>query len=213
MAKLPEPPPAGGLPPLRSEDERVLPAGTPIWRIYHRGGPHPVAWAAFRAYGPVDARFDHHEEPARQQRRKILYGAPSPDGIATCVVETFQATRVIDRLRHEPWLVGARLVRDLRLLDLTGDWPTRAGASQAINSGPRSRARRWSRRIYDDYRSIAGLYYCSSMNGNRPAIALYERATNAFPARPRFNRPLLDAYVGAALRQIAGRFDWDVVPP
>jgi len=81
--------------------------------------------------------------------------------------------------------------RDVGLLDLTGPWPTRAGASQALSSGPRSRAREWSRRIYEDYPMIEGLYYPSSMHGARyAAVALYERAESSLPPRPSFHRAL-----------------------
>ena len=45
-------------------------------------------------------------------------------------------TRVIDRTAHDPWLVAFELLQPLNLLDLTGVWPTRAGASMALNTGP-----------------------------------------------------------------------------
>ena len=51
----------------------------------------------------------------------------------------------------------------------------------AINSGSRAKARKWSRAIYSAYASVEGLFYCSAMHGNRPAVALYDRATSAMP--------------------------------
>jgi hypothetical protein len=78
----------------------------------------------------------------------------------------------------------------LRLLDLAGTWPTRAGASQAISSGPRDRARAWARAVFAAYDDVDGLWYRSSMDAGKPAVCLWERARDAMPARPRSNLPL-----------------------
>ena len=117
----------------------------------------------------------------------ILYAASE---IATCLAEFFQDTRTISREAEEPCLVGFQLRLDVVLLDLTGVWPTRAGASMALNSGPRSRSRLWSRAAYEAYPEIQGFYYASSMHANQPSVALYERAHPALPPAPVFNRPL-----------------------
>ncbi len=191
MAKLPNPP--AGLARIPPE-LRTLPAGTELWRIYKRGGRHPVLWNTFRAYGPLrTARFDHHllgEGGAPfSQDRTILYAASE---IATCLAEFFQGTRTISREAEEPWLAGFQLRLDIVLLDLTGVWPTRAGASMAINSGPRLRSRLWAQAVYEAYPEAQGLYYASSMRANRPAFALYERAQPGLPSSPVFNRPLSD---------------------
>ena len=111
--------------------------------------------------------------PPKVQYRGILYAATGDDAIATCVAEVFQDTRLVDTRRNEPRLAAFPVMEDVALLlDLTGKWPTRAGASTNINSGPRPRCRRWSRVIYDAYPDLGGLYYASSMNGNEPAVAL-----------------------------------------
>lgn len=155
-------------------------------RIYPRGGRHPRAWNGFRFAGPVpSARFDPHVEG---ERRGVLYGARL---LATCVAEAFQGTRVVDRSADDRCLAGFRVVRPVRLLDLTGDWPTRAGASQAIASGPRGRAQAWARAIYEAYPAVDGLWYPSSMHGGRPALVLFERAADALPAAPEIDVPLL----------------------
>jgi len=185
MAKLPEPPD----PLLVEARTKVLPAGTALCRIYFRGGIHPGSWSQFRFFGPTQSRFDHHDPPPSPQAKGILYAAGDP---TTCLAEVFQATRVIDRSASDPWLVMFDLARKLVLLDLTGTWPTLAGASMAIHSGPRPRARRWSQSIYAAYRSVDGLLYCSSMNANQPAVALFERAQNAMPPAPVFHRALTD---------------------
>ncbi len=72
----------------------------------------------------------------------------------------------------------------------TGDSPTRAGASQAIASGPRNRAQAWSRTIYDAYPTVEGVWYPSSMHGGHPALVLFERAADALPADPDLDVPL-----------------------
>ncbi|MBA2450403.1 MAG: RES domain-containing protein [Chloroflexi bacterium] len=92
MPKLPS--------PLRAPDLaripaawRVVPAGTALFRVYFRGGPHPATWSAFRRYGPANARFDHHEPPPRAQAHGILYAAIHP---RTPLAEVFQARRTIN---------------------------------------------------------------------------------------------------------------------
>lgn len=207
MAKFPEPPPPAQLATV-APVHHVLPVGTRCWRIYFRGGPYATAWNALRGYGPTTARFDHHLSPPRVQSRRVLYSA---ENALTCFGEVFQETRAIDRLRNEPWLVCLELVRAVSLLDLTGPWPTQARASMAINSGPRPRARRWSQAIYASYSAIEGLYYSSSMDANRPAIMLYERAANALSSRPGFHRALADPTLTPAIVRAAQRFNYVVI--
>lgn len=154
-------------------------------------------------------RFDHHADPARQQARGILYGGLR---VYTSFAEVFQDARTIERSRNRPWLVGFELARDVHLLDLTGTWPTRAGASMALCSGPRDRARAWSRRIYEDYPAVEGLHYPSSMDGNQPAVALYERAHRALAVRPLFHRALADPGLDRAVVKAAVLFRYLVQP-
>jgi len=207
VAKFPEPPGPRELAAV-APVTRVLARGTRCWRIYFRGGPHATAWNTFRDFGPTSARFDHHLPPPRSQARAVLYAA---ENAATCMAEVFQDSRTIDRRRRDPWLAGFELRRAVTLLDLRSAWPTRAGASMAINSGPRARARRWSQVIYEAYPRLDGLYYASSMNANEPAIMLYERAADSAPARPVFHRALADAAMTAAIARAAGRFNYAVV--
>lgn len=166
----------------------------------------------FRHFGPTSARFDHHlpgpDGEARQQDRGILYLAL--DG-PTCIAEAFQKARTIDRKSGDPWLAGFRIRRDVALLDLTGTWPTRAGASMKIGSGPRPTAQRWSRAIYEAYPEIEGIYYGSSMRANEPCVALYERATDALPDRPLFNRSLDDPTWLEVLRNTAAELGYLLV--
>jgi hypothetical protein len=163
-------------------------------RIYFAGGAYPVAWHEFRAWGPAPlARFDHHlpdaEGQPRAQPRKVLYCARR--GI-TCIAEVFQAARVVNRVDGDPYLCVFSPRRDLRLLDLTGRFATRMGASLAIHSGPRHRSREWARALHEAY-DFDGLLYLSSMDSGASAIALNERAEDGLPDAPLLNRPLADA--------------------
>ena len=73
----------------------------------------------------------------------------------------------------------------------------------AVSSGPRPRAQRWSRAIYEAYSAAQGLYYPSSMHGNHPSVALYERAAPAVPSTPIFHRPLIDPALLPVLSRVA----------
>lgn len=185
-----------------------MPAGSELWRVYFRGGAYSGAWNVFRAFGPVGARFDHHLPPARVQERRILYAAASP---LTCLAEVYQARRRIHARLGEPWLTGFTTTRRLRLLDLSGTWPTRIGASMAINTGSRARARRWSRALYDAFAEADGLWYASSMHANAPALALYERAEDALPRAPSFHRALADPLLRTLLENSAAELGYDLV--
>lgn len=210
MAKFPDPPARGQLAARLPAEVKRLRRGTLLWRLYSRSGPHPVAWNGFRHWGPApNTRFDHHSEPARPQARGILYAGLR---VYTCVAEVFQDTRTIERSRKEPWLVGFELAREVSLLDLTGTWPTRAGASMALNTGRRDRARAWSRRIYEDYAAVDGLFYPSSMDANQPTVALYERAHEALSSRPLFHRALSDPALNSPLAKAATLFGYLVQP-
>lgn len=206
MTKLPDAPSPREL-RRTSPELTTLPKGTRIARIYFQAGPFPSAWSSFRDHGPLFARFDHHVPPPRRQGRAILYGALNA---ATCLAEVFQRTRIIERTIDVPWLAIFAIRRPIVLLDLTGAWPTRAGASMAIHSGPRPRARAWARAIYEAYPAVEGLLYCSSMDANRRAIALFERAAPAMPARPAFNRALSDPGLQARIAISALRLGYAI---
>jgi RES domain-containing protein len=184
VPKFPWPPPADALrrvPPA----VRTLRSGTRIARIYTRGGRYPAAWHDFRFDGPLSGgRFDPHTQGAV---RGVLYGAVM---LTTCVAEVFQHTRVVDRFADQRCLAAFAIIRSVRLLDLTGAWPTRAGASQALATGPRARAQAWTGAVYDAYPAVEGVWYPSSMHGGHQALALFERAADALPGRPDIDLPL-----------------------
>ena len=202
MPKVPRTPPPDRLDAL-PPDVHVLPAGTTVWRIYFRGGRHPTRWSRFRRVGPTDARFDHQlEPPGEDQGRAVLYAAADP---ATCFAEVFQRTRLVNRRHNEPWLVGFETAVPAPLLDLTGAFATRAGASMALMTAARSVSRNWARAFYQAYPATVGLYYPSSMHANRPAMVLTDRAEAAgvMPARPRFHRALGDPALLSVLKNVA----------
>ncbi len=206
MSKLPRPPVR--LPDLVARDLRTIEEGTLVWRVYRAAGKHAQSWDRFRRHGPVPTgRFDHHEPPEHDDvERGILYAAL--DGPAA-IGEAFQDTRTIDRRRADPWIVGFELESDVTCLDLTGPWPTRAGASQAISSGRRDHAQAWSRAIYDAYDVVQGLVYPSAMVGGSLNLGLYERSF-ALPHSPRVHLPLTHPGLDAPLRRVANDLGYDL---
>ena len=185
--RLPEPPANLRDHAPRADEIFVLPAGTPVWRIYRTDHPH-ANWSLFRHVPPDTHRFDHNlGTSAASGRRSILYAAESA---MTCIAEVFQEPKHIDPFRGAPRLAQFAFRTDLRLLDLAGTWITRAGGSMAIGAGPHGAARRWSRAIYDAFPDIVGLRYASSTHANRPCFALYDRAEAGIDANPLFDESL-----------------------
>ena len=204
MSKFPEPPAPFDL--RKSAPEIItLPQNSSLCRIFFRGGSHPVEWNEFRFWGPAGSRFDHHEaDPAGNPTsgpRGIYYAAAKGtlSGLGVCLAEVFQSSRVIDADSNKPWFVIFFTASDLKLLDLRGPFATRMGASAAINTGAKKRAQRWSKALYEAFPTVDGIIYPSSMGGSSDAFALYERAAGAFPARPRFHRPLNDPSLSAEI--------------
>ncbi len=183
-----------------------------MWRLYFSGGLHPTSWDEFRYYGPTSSRFDHHCPDANGksqiQNRGIMYLAMNGP---TCIAEVYQTTRVIDRHSRSPWLSAFQFVTDIQLLDLTGTFTTTLGASTAIHSGQRPRARRWAQALYDAYPKIDGILYCSSMFGNAPAVALFERGKRAIPKLSGFHRALNDPAMLALLTVTANNLGYQLV--
>jgi hypothetical protein len=197
MSKFPEPPTATELAKV-NPDICVLPSGSVLARIFFRASAFPASWNEFRYWGPAESRFDHHLTDAlgcpTVGKRGIYYAASKGtlSGLGVCLAEVFQSSRTIDTSGNEPWFVIFPTIRDLKLLDLRGSFSTRMGASAAINTGPKKRAQRWSKALYDAFPDADGIIYPSSMGGGSDAFALYERSTNALPTNPDFHRPLND---------------------
>ena len=132
-------------------------------------------------------------------------------------MEAFADTRLIDRHDRRPWLVRFLTVRPLRLLDIGGTWPTRAGASQALAAGDHpDRTQAWARAIHAEL-DVDGIRYPSSQRGHpgerRPPeiplrlwganVALFERAADALPPRPTLHLALDHPGLSTILGRVA----------
>ena len=96
-------------------------------------------------------------------------------------------------------------------MDLTGNFPTQAGASMTINTGPRRRARGWSRLFHTTYPGIDGLYYASSMYANKPCVALYERSDPHGIGPLSIHRALADPVIYSMLNRAGVTLGYSVV--
>lgn len=210
MARLPHPPDADALRASRPAWEEV-PTDSACWRIFPRAGAYPSEWNRFRTWGPSRSRFDPHlldkDGAPGEQARGVLYAAAQN---STCFAEYFQATRVIERGRDYVTLVGFRVTRPLRLLNLWDAWATRVGASGALSSGRHDVTRAWSRALYAAFPDADGLRYESVMHPGHAAYALYERAADAFPAAPHLHRALADPELTHVILNAAWRFRFEV---
>ena len=215
------------LPPPRRSELLELPPGTPFVRVY-RVDPHRSRWDTFRTHGPTPrARFDHQPRPpGSTSDRRILYLAGDAP---TALVEAFAATRLIDRHAGRPWLARFATVRPVRLLDIGGTWPTRAGASQAgasqaLATGDHpDRTQAWARAIHAQL-DVDGIRYLSSLRGHprerRPPeiplrlwgadVALFERAADVLPTRPTLHMALDHPGLSTILGRVALRYGYDL---
>lgn len=196
MSRLPQPPAPAELKALLRprEDIVAVHSGTRLVRVFAAGGRHQQRWNTFRRTGPLPhARFDPHPPAAGGGRAEtpahgVLYFGLS---VRTSIAEVFQQTSVVDRTTRRPHLVVFPPKRTLRLLDLTGLWPTRAGASQEISTGPKDVTQAWARAIRAAYPDLDGLWYRSSMDSGDPAVCLWDPpAAGALPTQPDILLPL-----------------------
>ncbi|SFQ67598.1 RES domain-containing protein [Amycolatopsis arida] len=195
MARLPLPPARAVLVNelRRTEDIVAVHPATRLVRIFTAHGNHPQQWNTFRYTGPLPhGRFDPQQPrrgaPVTDRANGVLYFGLS---VRTSVAEVFQTTSTVDRKTRGPRLVVVRPRRTLRLLDLSGLWPTRVGASQEISSGPKKITQAWARAIRAAFGDLDGLWYRSSMDGGDPAICLWDPpAGSALPREPDVLLPL-----------------------
>jgi hypothetical protein len=189
MARLPQPPDPAVLAGLLRPDEDIvaIDPATPLVRVFTVAGRHQQQWDTFRHTGPLPhARFDPHQpgprgRPTDSAEGVLYFGLTA----RTSVAEVFQDTSIVDRVTRRPFIVVFRPTRALRLLDLAGLWPTRAGASQEISSGPRERTQEWARAIRAAHPDLDGLWYRSSMDSGYPAVCLWDPpAGDAIPDSP-----------------------------
>ena len=129
MARLPQPPDADVLASVLRPDEDIVSVhpATRLVRVFTVSGRHPQQWNGFRRTGPLPhARFDTHPpgprgRPTDAPGHGVLYFGLS---VRTSIAEVFQDTSIVDRVTRRPFLVVVRPTRTLRLLDLSGLWPT-----------------------------------------------------------------------------------------
>ncbi len=198
----------------------TLPAGSEIVRIWFAGSRYQSGFAHFRDFGPTESRFDHHLPDAAGRptsgQRAILYAidaAADPHAFTSALAEVFQDTRTIDLTTGGPCLTTFQTTRDLSLLDLTGHWTTRAGASASMSSGPRVITKEWSRDFYGAYPDLDGLRYRSAMSGGSSlSLALYERSRSAMPTAPLADRPLKHTALRPALMRAARILGYSIQP-
>ena len=200
MPKVPQQPDLERLKSTEPQWHSIKP-GRKLWRVYFRSGEHPSRWNQFRTFGPSDARFDHHID-GLPDGRSVMYLALNP---ITCIAEVFQKTRTIHRTRRRPALVGFAVAAPLKLLDLTGAFPTRIGASMGLMTGARSVGRSWARGMYAAYPEAQGLVYPSSMHANAAAVLLNDRINpaDALPRSPGFHKTLDDPAMITLLKNAA----------
>jgi hypothetical protein len=217
MARLPQPPDAAVLASVLRPDEDIVsihPA-TRLVRVFTVAGRHPQQWNAFRRTGPLPhARFDTHPpgprgRPTDAPDHGVLYFGLS---VRTCVAEVFQDTSIVDRVTRRPFMVIVRPTRSLRMLDLAGLWPTRAGASQEISSGPRERTQEWARTIREAHPDLDGLWYRSSMDSGNPAVCLWDPpAADALPESPDALVPLDNPGLDVPLARICEELNYTLL--
>lgn len=211
MERLPDPPALPELLLKPPPEQRVLPVGTLLWRIFLREGPHPVLWDEFRKFGPTGSRFDHHpDDPPRRIHpdHGILYAA---ERYSCAFGEFFQSGSAINRDLNKPWLVQFATIVPLTCLDLTGGWMMKVGGGAAISSGERAQARKWSRVIYSAWPGIDGICYRSSLNPDWLAFALYERAQRGIAAVPLLHAPLTDSRLSPLIAHAAAETGYDLL--
>jgi hypothetical protein len=118
----------------------------------------------------------------------------------------------VNRQDRAPYLTGLRLTRTVQLLDLAGTWPTRAGASQAINStGRRQVTQAWARSMHQAFPALDGLWHPSSMNAGQPCVTLFENAQDALPGDAEVSLPLAHPALADALAKVADELGYTML--
>lgn len=182
-------------------DVHQWPNDRPLVRIHRAGGDHPSAWSGLREYGPVlGCRWEPHPLPrGLHPGVGVAYAAAD---LTTAIAEAYQQRRRVDRLTGEPHLVAWRPARPLQLLDISGDWPLRAGASASLAQGNKGTCRNWARAIAQQNPRLDGLYTLSTMTGD-PMAVLWSPSIDTFPTYPDLSGSLRHPTVAAAVRLAA----------
>lgn len=196
MSRLPMPPAPARLKAILRSDVDVVAvhSATRLVRVFTASGIYPGRWNEFSYTGPLPhRRFDPHPPApgggvATSPEHGVMYVQLS---VRSAVAEEFQAHSIVNRTMWNPHLAVFQPKRTLRLLDLAGLWPTRAGASQEISSGPKAVTQAWARSIRAAHPELDGVWYRSSMDAGDPAICLWDPpAAPVLPDTPQVLLPL-----------------------
>lgn len=169
--RLTEPPEPEGLPEPTASEIVTIDAGEVWARLYWHAGRFPTRWDRFRHVAlPTPRRFDAFGAPGVDG---VAYGAvphgPGPpediSALATCMAEIAQATGTLDRLDQRTFAV-VELPAPIRLLDVSSDWATRAGAGTHLSTGPHRVTSGWARAIATRWPDLHGV---ASIGATRPA--------------------------------------------
>jgi hypothetical protein len=216
MARLPQPPVPHALRQMtRYDDVLALDRRTRLVRIFTRGGRHGQQWNGFRYTGPLPhARFDPQQPgpggvPAMTADEGVSYFGLD---LANSVASVFQVTSIVDPVTRAPYLTVFRPARSIQVLDLSRNWPTRAGASQEISSGPKAITQAWARAIRAAFPELDGVYYRSSMDAGNPTICLWDPpAASAIPLEPDILLPLNHKLLSETLRKVCEELDYTLL--
>lgn len=192
---------------LRPDDIRLW--RDAAFRIHSTMGEHPMQWNQLRDFGPLGGmRWDPQPFP-RQEHPGAGVAYVGTD-VTTAFAEVFQSRRAI-HLSDTQTLSGWIPTRELRLLDLTGLWPVRNGASASLHAAPRSTCRGWAREIHRQLgEQIDGLYAPSTMTLT-PMVVLYGASMDAFPVAPEFSRPLSHTAVQMLALRASSMLGWPII--
>ncbi|MGW3991950.1 RES family NAD+ phosphorylase [Amycolatopsis sp. NPDC004772] len=218
MGRLPQPPASAVIKSSLRADQDIVTVSrkTRLVRIFTARGAHVQRWNTFRYVGPLPhGEFDPHPITPDSQvgtfpEHGVLYFSLS---LQTSIAETFQVTSIVDRRGRSPHVAVFRPRRAVRLLDLTGLWPTRVGASQDIWVGankPLSQA--WARTIREALPDIDGLWFRSSMDAGEPALCLWDPpGASCIPSAPDLLLPLAHPSLDEPLARICEQLNYILI--
>ena len=182
-----------------------------LWRVYSRGGDHPVRWNEMREFGPVsEMRFDPHRfgKGRMQPGIGVYYSATEA---VTALAESYSRTKVIDRKTGTPAITRWTPERPLQLVDLTSTAVTHISVAAVQMTGTTARSRALARALYEQHGAdIDGIYARSSVN-NGTNVILFSRGVSAFPALPQVDSPLISGYGTRVVFKSAKALKWKVV--
>ncbi len=184
------------LPPAPSADQLPEPDGSEVieltpgstWtRLYFHAGRHLTRWDRYRHQAiPAPSRFDPFGAPGVDGVAYAATGVgeggsvevtrPLDQGersaLATCVAEAAQDTKTLDRLDQRSFAV-AELTRPLRVLGLSSDWASRAGAGTDLSTAARRETCAWAVTIATRWPGLDGVAYIAATRPAGRALALW----------------------------------------